>query len=316
MTESIIWETLDNIEGDGKFVDCNFETIDIKDRETASLDKKLQQLENDYLMALSLKEEESAGAGQIDNRPLDWTTFPSEKKNGITTFRDPSKEWIEESDFKLAQRLQAEETRMYQAQPTSMLTKPDIIIDDHCEEQDCREDNARNPPPSPEPGPSRAESVINVQADTKTNESSEHQLFHEDVDSQSKSLEHGGASSQQGLAEAITEQACEPSRNAVNKMHSSASECQLTGSDYSHLEGNPENQSHPIENFDEELEIRQRRASHNQSILAAAAQVPTVDARLHHQQNSLPGRPNSSRLPRAPLRSSDNNKSVCTDFRA
>lgn len=59
--ENIIWESLDNIDGDGRFLDSNFKSVDITSRQVAEyqdIDKRQQQMENDFLMALSLKQEE------------------------------------------------------------------------------------------------------------------------------------------------------------------------------------------------------------------------------------------------------------------
>lgn len=69
--DNIIWETLDNIDGAGRFFDSSFQTSDVTKKQVSvyqEIDQRQQQLENDFLMALSLKEEETA-----DVRPNeDW----------------------------------------------------------------------------------------------------------------------------------------------------------------------------------------------------------------------------------------------------
>lgn len=60
--DNIIWETLDNIEGVGRFFDSNFRPSQITNRQVSemnAIDERQQQMVNDYLVALSLKEEEN-----------------------------------------------------------------------------------------------------------------------------------------------------------------------------------------------------------------------------------------------------------------
>lgn len=54
--DNIIWETLDNIDGAGRFFDSNFQASDVTKKQVSVYQQ--QQLENDFLMALSLKEED------------------------------------------------------------------------------------------------------------------------------------------------------------------------------------------------------------------------------------------------------------------
>lgn len=67
--DNIIWETLDNIDGAGRFFDSNFQSSDITKKQVSvyqEIDQRQQQLENDFLMALSLKEEETTDSRRID----------------------------------------------------------------------------------------------------------------------------------------------------------------------------------------------------------------------------------------------------------
>lgn len=60
-TENIVWETLDKIDGDGTFLNSNFEFAETASDQVAlskEIDDRQRQLENDFLMALSLKQEE------------------------------------------------------------------------------------------------------------------------------------------------------------------------------------------------------------------------------------------------------------------
>lgn len=139
--DNIIWETLDNLEGAGRFFDANFQVAETTNRQVSELnaiDQRQQQLENDLLMALSLKEEyaqEGSGAGpggggettDLDSGPnirpehevtsTTTTTIqdagPSSSATTTSTTHQGGATG-EEDDFELAKRLQAEEDRMYQ----------------------------------------------------------------------------------------------------------------------------------------------------------------------------------------------------------
>lgn len=95
LTEScVVWETLNNIEGDTQFVDCEFQTAPPK-AEVSLLppeDRKVQE-DQDYLLALSLEEENKKEAAH----QKDWQTYKV------------SSGFDELSDEQLAMRLQAEE---------------------------------------------------------------------------------------------------------------------------------------------------------------------------------------------------------------
>lgn len=62
--ENVIWETLDNIEGAGKYFNSNFlPSDDVSSKQESLMEehyKRVKQMENDFLMALSLKEEDEA----------------------------------------------------------------------------------------------------------------------------------------------------------------------------------------------------------------------------------------------------------------
>lgn len=95
--DNIIWETLDNIEGAGRFFDSNFQVSEITNRQVSefnAIDQRQQQLENDFLMALSLREEGTA-LGQ-DNQQQDETMCHKTI-----------------DDFELAKQLQAQEDRYF-----------------------------------------------------------------------------------------------------------------------------------------------------------------------------------------------------------
>lgn len=72
----VVWETLDNIEGDGQFLDSDFEPVppkaavlmDDQGQEAPFLspEEKKAQEEQDYLLALSLQEECKKDDDQMD----------------------------------------------------------------------------------------------------------------------------------------------------------------------------------------------------------------------------------------------------------
>jgi len=62
----VVWETLNNIEGDGQFVDSEFRDSPIKaDSIPISAEEKQHQEDQDYLLALSLQEENKKEAEQV-----------------------------------------------------------------------------------------------------------------------------------------------------------------------------------------------------------------------------------------------------------
>ena len=76
LTESIVvWETLSNIENDGEFVDSNFVRVPPK---ASMADSSQQQVDQDYLLALSLQEE----AKKEEQVQMQWETFKEDKGMG------------------------------------------------------------------------------------------------------------------------------------------------------------------------------------------------------------------------------------------
>ncbi|KAM4675497.1 ubiquitin carboxyl-terminal hydrolase MINDY-2 [Discoglossus pictus] len=84
--ENIIWESLHNVDGDGNFCDSEFHLRPPSDPETVYQGQQ-DQIDQDYLMALSLQQEQQ-------NQDINWEQIPE----GI-------------SDLELAKKLQEEEDR-------------------------------------------------------------------------------------------------------------------------------------------------------------------------------------------------------------
>ena len=62
----MVWETLNNIDGDGQFVDSEFCISPMKsDSIPISAEDKQHQEDQDYLLALSLQEENKKEAEQV-----------------------------------------------------------------------------------------------------------------------------------------------------------------------------------------------------------------------------------------------------------
>ncbi|RWS28399.1 hypothetical protein B4U80_07982 [Leptotrombidium deliense] len=96
LTESnVVWETLNNIENDGQFVDAEFITVPPK---SIPVPNSQQQVDQDYLIALSLQEE----AKKESETEKEWENFKIE--SGMEGLNDEE----------LARRLQIEEERKYQ----------------------------------------------------------------------------------------------------------------------------------------------------------------------------------------------------------
>ncbi|KFM70026.1 Protein FAM63B, partial [Stegodyphus mimosarum] len=99
LNENVVWETLNNIEGDGQFVDSSFVLVPPKSSNlplSPNVSEE-QQIDQDYLVALSLQEEQQ----KQQNSELEWEDFKKKKlgvSNGLT-------------DEELAKRLQEEEMR-------------------------------------------------------------------------------------------------------------------------------------------------------------------------------------------------------------
>ncbi|KAM6150120.1 ubiquitin carboxyl-terminal hydrolase MINDY-2 [Erethizon dorsatum] len=84
--EKVVWESLHNVDGDGNFCDSNFHLRPPSDPETVYKGQQ-DQIDQDYLMALSLQQEQQ-------NQDINWEQIPE----GI-------------SDLELAKKLQEEEDR-------------------------------------------------------------------------------------------------------------------------------------------------------------------------------------------------------------
>ncbi|CAG5855749.1 unnamed protein product [Menidia menidia] len=91
--EKVVWESLHNVDGDGNFCDSEFRLRPPSDPETVYRGQQ-DQIDQDYLMALSLQQEQQS-------QDLQWEQLPE----GI-------------SDLELAKKLQEEEDRRA-SQPTS-----------------------------------------------------------------------------------------------------------------------------------------------------------------------------------------------------
>ncbi|KAM3927585.1 ubiquitin carboxyl-terminal hydrolase MINDY-2 [Leptodactylus fuscus] len=101
--ENIVWESLHNVDGDGNFCDSDFHLRPPSDPETVYQGQQ-DQIDQDYLMALSLQQEQQ-------NQDIDWEQIPE----GI-------------SDLELAKKLQEEEDRRasqyYQEQEQAAASAP------------------------------------------------------------------------------------------------------------------------------------------------------------------------------------------------
>lgn len=94
LTESrVVWETLSNIENDGLFVDGDFTPVPPKT--SLTVEDQQVQVDQDYLIALSLQEEQK----KEFEKEKEWENFKTE--NGLN----------ELSDEEFARRLQDEEKR-------------------------------------------------------------------------------------------------------------------------------------------------------------------------------------------------------------
>lgn len=104
LTETnVVWETLNNIEGDGQFVDSNFVTVPpkIAPEGPISLAENVgteQQVDQDYLVALSLQQEQQSHR----KKDLEWESFKEENLGATKNM----------TDEELARRLQEEEQRL------------------------------------------------------------------------------------------------------------------------------------------------------------------------------------------------------------
>jgi hypothetical protein len=111
---NIVWETLDSIEGAGVFFDANFQLSELAERQVQTYkdEQREQQMVNDYLVALSLKEEELKQAGP----------------EGAELRRQ-----LELSDLEVAKKLQEEEDGLARENRNAAVTEPETRNrDDTC----------------------------------------------------------------------------------------------------------------------------------------------------------------------------------------
>ncbi|XP_054719694.1 ubiquitin carboxyl-terminal hydrolase MINDY-2-like [Uloborus diversus] len=111
LNENVVWETLNNIEGDGSFVDSDFIIVPPKASDVPLPLGVLQeqQIDQDYLVALSLQEEQQ----KQQSSELEWEDY--KKKNlGISN---------DLTDEELAMRLQEEEIRDHDNQRLQQQTQ-------------------------------------------------------------------------------------------------------------------------------------------------------------------------------------------------
>lgn len=108
--DNVIWETIDNIEGVGRFFDSSFNlskmstTTSKQVSEFNEIDKLQQQVMQDFMIACSLKEEEEAAAAANLTNSDERGSSQSDQVTSSTQGLD---------DFQLAEQLQAEEDRIY-----------------------------------------------------------------------------------------------------------------------------------------------------------------------------------------------------------
>ncbi|KAG8198506.1 hypothetical protein JTE90_017372 [Oedothorax gibbosus] len=103
VNENVVWETLNNIEGDGQFVDSNFVLVPPKSSSEMPMTSDVseeKQIDQDFLVALSLQEEQQ----KQQSSEQEWEDFKKSRlgiSDGLT-------------DEELARRLQEEELKQEQ----------------------------------------------------------------------------------------------------------------------------------------------------------------------------------------------------------
>lgn len=116
--ERVIWESLANVEGDSYFVDADFRTLPVVQSPPqpthVPLDPQLSQEDQDYLVALSLQEEQNEAAREPQTQLYPGAAFetpPTQAPSQKTA--QTAQEW---SDLQLAKQLQEEERIQQQQQ--------------------------------------------------------------------------------------------------------------------------------------------------------------------------------------------------------
>lgn len=110
--DNIVWESLDNIEGAGRFFNANFSLSGSSISQKSAFDDEMErkaQVETDYQIALKLKaEEEEALAAESQNRQV--VPFQDGNQQQLATPSSSSAHQLDENaDFELAKKLQQEE---------------------------------------------------------------------------------------------------------------------------------------------------------------------------------------------------------------
>lgn len=126
--DRVIWESLRNVEGDGFFVDAEFKSFPLEHRSVAQPaalppTQQLTQEDQDYLVALSLQEEQENAARRPQTHPEGVSPTQVDARDGPAHQTTQSnQEW---SDLQLAIQLQQEEERrQQQQQPQRTQTRP------------------------------------------------------------------------------------------------------------------------------------------------------------------------------------------------
>lgn len=108
--DEIIWETLDNVEGDGRFFNSKFDSSSgfsskqVPEMDATKDQNLVDQVVKDYLLALSLNEEQASPVEDVPN-----TSASTNNTNTIPAREDTKPV----DDYDLAMRLQAEEVRLH-----------------------------------------------------------------------------------------------------------------------------------------------------------------------------------------------------------
>nr|XP_046914908.1 ubiquitin carboxyl-terminal hydrolase MINDY-1-like [Dermatophagoides farinae] len=125
---NVVWESLNNIEGDDYFVDADFQlvppkplTIPMPLSSSSTMTTQLpnlniqQQIDQDYLIALSLEQEQNFEDQQQQQRNVKSRNFADNNNLNKTPIIDDNQKTLL-SDEELARKLQAEEDQYYEQQ--------------------------------------------------------------------------------------------------------------------------------------------------------------------------------------------------------
>ncbi|XP_068000048.1 ubiquitin carboxyl-terminal hydrolase MINDY-2 [Melanerpes formicivorus] len=109
--EKVVWESLHNVDGDGNFCDSEFHLRPPSDPETVYRGQQ-DQIDQDYLMALSLQQEQQ-------NQEINWEQIPE----GISDL-ELAKKLQEEEDRRASQYYQEQEQAAAQVQQVQAAASP------------------------------------------------------------------------------------------------------------------------------------------------------------------------------------------------